>query len=80
MMADFGADVIKVEPPRAATSCGDMGRIKDMWYAVEGRNKRCVTLNLKSEKGKEMLTDLIKDADILIENFRPGVFKRLGFT
>lgn len=58
----------------------NMGRIKDMWYAVEGRNKRCVTLNLKSEKGKEMLTDLIKDADILIENFRPGVFKRLGFT
>ena len=80
MMADFGADVIKVEPPKGGDLMRNMGRIKDMWYAVEGRNKRCVTLNLKSEKGKEMLTDLIKDADILIENFRPGVFKRLGFT
>ena len=68
MMADFGADVIKVEPPKGGDLMRNMGRIKDMWYAVEGRNKRCVTLNLKSEKGKEMLTDLIKDADILIYN------------
>lgn len=59
-------------PPKGGDLMRNMGRIKDMWYAVEGRNKRCVTLNLKSEKGKEMLTDLIKDADILIENFRPA--------
>ena len=80
ILADFGADVIKVEPPKTGDLIRNMGRIKDMWFAVDGRNKRCVTLNLKSEKGKEMLWDLLKDADILIENFRPGVFERMGFT
>lgn len=80
LMADFGADVVKVEPPQKGDLIRNMGRIKDMWYSVEARNKRSVTLNLKDERGKEILTDLIKGADILIQNFRPGAFERLGFT
>ena len=80
LMADFGADVIKVEPPKNGDLIRNMGRIKDMWYAVEGRNKRSVTLNLKDDRGKEILEELIKGADILIQNFRPGAFERLGFT
>lgn len=80
LMADFGAEIIKIEPPETGDLIRGMGRVKDLWYAVEGRNKKNITLNLKSEKGKEILRDLIKDADVLIENFRPGVFKRLGFT
>jgi crotonobetainyl-CoA:carnitine CoA-transferase CaiB-like acyl-CoA transferase len=80
LMADFGADVIKIEPPGTGDLIREMGRIKDLWYCVEGRNKKNITLNLKDQKGKEILKDLIKDADVLIENFRPGVFKKLGFS
>jgi len=80
MMADFGAEVIKVETPKVGDLMRGMGRIKDLWYAVEGRNKKNITINLKSEKGKELFVKLIKDADILLENFRPGVFAKLGFT
>ncbi len=80
LMADFGAEVIKVEPPKTGDLMRNMGRVKDLWYAVEGRNKKNITLNLKDEKGKEILREMIKDADILVENFRPGVFKQLGFT
>lgn len=80
MMADFGAEVIKVEPLKGGDIIRGMGRIKDLWFAVEGRNKKTVTLNLKAQRGKELLIELLKDADVLIENFRPGVFKKLGFT
>jgi len=80
MMADFGADVVKVEPPKTGDLMRNMGRIKDLWYAVEGRNKRNITLDLKTAKGKELLTKLMEGADILIENFRPGVFAKLGFS
>jgi len=79
LMADFGAEVIKVEPPEEGDMIRGMGRVKDLWYCVEGRNKKNITLNLKDQKGKEILKNLIKDADVLIENFRPGVFKKLGF-
>ena len=80
LLADFGAEVIKVEPPKGGDLLRNMGRIKDMWFCVEGRNKKNITLDLKNERGKELLTELIKDADVLIENFRPGVFARLGFS
>ena len=80
MMADFGARVIKVEQPGTGDLIRGMGRIKDLWYAVEARNKMSVSLNLKDPKGKEILWKLIEDADVLIQNFRPGVFDKLGFT
>ncbi|MDR1875187.1 MAG: CoA transferase [Synergistaceae bacterium] len=79
LMADFGAEVIKVEPPKGGDLMRNMGRISDMWFSVEGRNKKTVTLDLRAERGKELLTSLLKDADVLIENFRPGAFARLGF-
>ena len=81
LLADFGAEVIKVETPQ-----GDglryMGPIKDgrsLWFSVENRNKKVLSLNLKSEKGKEILTELIKTADVMTENFRPGILAKLGF-
>ena len=80
LLADFGAEVIKVEPPKLGDLARNMGRIKDMWFQVEGRNKKTVSLNLKDPKAKEMLKELLKDADVLIENFRPGVFEKMGFT
>ena len=80
MLGDFGAEVIKVEPPKTGDLMRNMGRIKDFWYCVEGRNKKDITLNLKTAEGKDLLWKLIKDADILVQNFRPGVFDRLGFT
>ena len=80
MLADFGATVIKVEQPGTGDMIRGMGRIKDLWYTIEARNKKNITLNLKDPKGKEILWMLIEGADVLIENFRPGVFKKLGFT
>ncbi len=80
LLADFGAEVIKIEPLKDGDIIRGMGRIKDLWFAVEGRNKKTVTINLKAQRGKELLIELLKDADVLIENFRPGIFKKLGFT
>lgn len=79
MMADFGADVLKVETPFGGDMLREMGNFKGLWFAVENRNKKCVTLNLKSDEGKEIMHKLLKDADIFIENFRPGALSRLGF-
>jgi crotonobetainyl-CoA:carnitine CoA-transferase CaiB-like acyl-CoA transferase len=83
LLADMGAEVIKVEPP----GTGDQTRAA-MGFKLKGndslgflnlnRNKRSITLNLKTEAGREVLLRLIKDADVLLENFRPGVMKRLG--
>ena len=52
MLGDFGAEVIKVEPPKNGDLMRNMGRIKDFWYCVEGRNKKDITLNLKTAKEK----------------------------
>ncbi len=80
LLGDFGAEVIKVEPPRVGDIIRGMGRIKDLWFAVEGRNKKCITLNLKLEKGRELFYKLLEDADVLIENFKPGVFNKMGYS
>ena len=78
VLADFGADVIKVEHPK-----GDPlryhGYRKDdipLWWKMLSRNKRTVTLNLSTSEGQEMMTGLIGHADVLIENFRPGTLER----
>lgn len=75
-LADLGAEVIKIEEPKH----GDPGRRlgKDM-FARLNRNKKSLTLDLKSDEGKAVLTDLLKGADAVIESFRPGVMDRLGF-
>lgn len=81
ILADFGAEVIKVEAPKS----GDLFRgtkplVEDtggVFFQVN-RNKKSITLNLKSEEGREVFYRLAKDADVIIEQYRPGVVKRLG--
>jgi len=76
LLADWGADVIKVEPRLT----GEPGRTSGLaYYQAHNRNKRSVTIDLKKEKGKEIIYRLVKDADIFAQNFRPGVAERLGF-
>jgi crotonobetainyl-CoA:carnitine CoA-transferase CaiB-like acyl-CoA transferase len=80
MMADFGADVTKVEHPRG-DGLRSMGWQKDgvsLWWALVARNKRCVTLKLSDPRGADLLKRLVRDADVLIENFRPGTMERWG--
>lgn len=83
LLGDLGADVVKVEPPGTGDQTrGSMGfRMKgadSLGFLNMNRNKRSITLDLKSEAGKEVLKTLAKDADILIENYRPGALRRLG--
>jgi crotonobetainyl-CoA:carnitine CoA-transferase CaiB-like acyl-CoA transferase len=81
LLADLGADVIKVEAPEGDSVRGQ-GAIRDglSWYFANfNRNKRSIVLDLKSAKGREVLERLIVRADVLVENFRPGVLARMGF-
>jgi crotonobetainyl-CoA:carnitine CoA-transferase CaiB-like acyl-CoA transferase len=80
LLGDFGADVIKVEHPN-----GDPARTHGwnrdghgLWWKVIARNKRTVTLNLGTAQGQELLRRLVLDADVLVENFRPGVMEKWG--
>lgn len=80
-LADFGADVIKVEPPGGDPTrrlgWGDEGDDSYFWKIL-GRNKRCTTLDLKSATGLARMRELVSEADVLIENLRPGALERLG--
>ncbi|MDH0892883.1 MULTISPECIES: CaiB/BaiF CoA-transferase family protein [unclassified Pseudomonas] len=79
--AEFGADVIKVESPGGGDPLRKWRKLYEgtsLWWFVQARNKRSITLNLKHEAGREVLKKLLADADILIENFRPGVLEKLG--
>jgi crotonobetainyl-CoA:carnitine CoA-transferase CaiB-like acyl-CoA transferase len=83
LLGDLGADVIKIEPPGTGDQTrGSMGfKMKgadSLGFLNMNRNKRSVTLDLKAPAGKEVLLKLAKDADILVENYRPGALKRLG--
>jgi formyl-CoA transferase len=83
MLADFGADVLKVEHPTKADPVRWHGASKDgvgLWWKMIGRNKRAITLYLGSPEGQEILKELIADADVLIENFRPGTLERWGLS
>lgn len=81
ILADYGADVIKIEPPGGEMARDlvpiDEGSGESGCYCNWNRNKRGVTLNLKNEKALQMLYDLIRDADVIVENFKGGVTKRL---
>jgi crotonobetainyl-CoA:carnitine CoA-transferase CaiB-like acyl-CoA transferase len=75
LLGDFGADVIKLEQPKGGDPIRQSGPIVDgesLWWNVEGRNKRSITLDLRKPKGQEILHQLIEHSDVLIENFRPG--------
>lgn len=81
MMADHGAQVIKIEPPSGdpARQMEPMEAGQSVWFRNLNRGKEAMALDLKSEEGSKKLWDLIAEADVMVEGFRPGVMKRLGF-
>ena len=79
LFADLGADVIKVEPPGQGDPLRQWGREDyPLWWTVCARNKRCITANLREADGQEIVRGLIRQADVLIENFRPGTLEKWG--
>jgi len=79
--AEFGAEVIKVESPDGGDPLRKWRKLYEgtsLWWFVQARNKQSLTLNLKHPEGREILEQLVQEADILIENFRPGVLEKLG--
>lgn len=78
MLGDFGAEVIKVEHPTgdSARTHGWRKQGKGLWWKTLGRNKRTVTAKLSDPQGRELFLELVRTADVLIENFRPGVFEK----
>ncbi len=85
LLGDMGAEIIKVEPPGQPDPIRDWGKARykgrSLWWPVQSRNKKCVTLNLRTERGQELLLELVKRSDVLTENFRPGTLEKwnLGF-
>ncbi|TCP56637.1 formyl-CoA transferase [Tamaricihabitans halophyticus] len=80
LLADQGADVIKIEHPRGDPARGH-GHTKDgvpLWHKILSRGKRCTTLNLSTPEGRDIFLELARDADVVIENFRPGTLERWG--
>jgi crotonobetainyl-CoA:carnitine CoA-transferase CaiB-like acyl-CoA transferase len=79
LLADFGADVIKIEHPTRPDPARTHGQSKNgvgLWWKILGRNKRAITLNLSSPEGQEVFLELVKTADVVVENFRPGTLER----
>src|SRR5262245_35821070 len=80
LLGDLGAGIIKVEPPGQPDPLRDWGKARyqdrSLWWPVQGRNKKCVTLNLREEGGQRLLVELVKRSDVLVENFRPGTLER----
>ena len=82
LLADMGADVLKIEPPGEGDAVREQGVIVEglsWYYAQFNRNKRSMTLDLYAPEGKAILARLIERADVLVENYRPGVLERMGF-
>ncbi|SDO71742.1 CaiB/BaiF CoA transferase family protein [Halobacillus aidingensis] len=83
LLADFGAEVIKVEPPGKSDPMRNWGKKKNgvgLWWPIQSRNKKSITLNLREEAGQRVLKDLVKESDIIIENFRPGTMEKWGLS
>ena len=81
LLADFGADVIKIEHPKDGDGQRKLEPIKDgipLWWKTIARNKRCVTLNLSKPEGAAVFKDLVRPADVVAENYRPGTLERWG--
>jgi formyl-CoA transferase len=80
LLGDMGAEIIKVEPPGQPDPIREWGKARyegrSLWWPVQSRNKKCVTLNLRTDRGQELLLELVKRSDVLVENFRPGTLER----
>ncbi len=80
-LADFGAEVVKIEPPGAGDPLRQWRLVKDgtsVWWQVQSRNKRSVALDLRKPEGQDIVRRLVAEADVLIENFRPGAMEGWG--
>jgi formyl-CoA transferase len=83
ILAWLGADVVKLEAPTGDITrqqLRDLPDVDSLYFTMLNCNKRSITLNMKSERGKEIFTELVRDSDILVENFAPGAVDRMGFT
>ena len=81
ILADHGADVVKVENPRGGDPLRTWLRERgELWWKVYARGKRSITLNLTAPRGQALLRRLVRDADVLIENYVPGTFERWGLS
>jgi formyl-CoA transferase len=83
IMAEFGAEVIKIESPDGGDPLRKWRKLYEgtsLWWYVQSRNKKSVTVNLKHDAGREIVLKLVAEADIVIENFRPGVLEKLGLS
>ena len=83
LLGDFGAEIIKIENPDSPDAIRAWGVLEgglQPWWLVVSRNKLPITLNLRTPEGAEIFEGLVKKADVLLENFRPGVLDRLGFS
>ncbi|MES2321513.1 MAG: CaiB/BaiF CoA-transferase family protein [Pseudomonadota bacterium] len=81
MLGEFGADVVKVEAPNGGDPIRQWRILKDgtsLWWSVQSRNKKSITLNMKDERGRAIAKQLALEADIIIENYRPGVLEKWG--
>jgi len=81
LLADLGAEVIKIESPDTGDDARDLGPFREgesVYFSILNRRKKSVTLNLKRVEAQDVLLDLVRRADVMVENFRPGVAERLG--
>ena len=81
MLAYFGAEVIKIEPPRTGDPLRNWRVLRDgtsLWWRAMARNKKCVTLNLREPRGRDIARALALRSDVLVENFRPGTMEKWG--
>ena len=85
LLGDLGAEIIKVEDPGRPDPIREWGKARyegrSLWWPVQSRNKKCITLDLRAERGQELLLELVRGADVVTENFRPGTLERwnIGF-
>jgi crotonobetainyl-CoA:carnitine CoA-transferase CaiB-like acyl-CoA transferase len=82
LLGDFGAEVVKVEPPPRGDAMRDWGRLRhndhSLWWSILARNKRSLLLDLRTEEGQAIALELARRADVIVENFRPGTMERWG--
>lgn len=80
LLGDLGAEIVKVEAPGQPDPIRDWGKARydgrSLWWPVQSRNKKCITLNLRGAKGQDLLLRLVEHADVVTENFRPGTLER----
>lgn len=81
ILADFGAEVLKVEPPNGGDPLRNWRILKDgnsIWWEAQSRNKRSIAIDLRQSEGQDLVRQLARDCDVLIENFRPGQLEQWG--